>query len=75
MALAPLCSQLSELGRVYRLLRAFRPLVEAGPQQVIECSLLGDLVPHSLALTALFSRAPPELPSPHQVLAYSNFLI
>lgn len=67
VALAPLCKQLPELGRTYRLLRSFRPLVEASPETVAECSLLGSLVPHSLALTALFSHAPAELPSPHQV--------
>ncbi|XP_046688476.1 conserved oligomeric Golgi complex subunit 5-like [Homalodisca vitripennis] len=50
VALAPLCKQLSELGRVYRLLRSFRPLVEAEPQHLADCELLGDLVPHSLAL-------------------------
>ncbi|KAG8336187.1 Conserved oligomeric Golgi complex subunit [Homalodisca vitripennis] len=71
VALAPLCKQLSELGRVYRLLRSFRPLVEAEPQHLADCELLGDLVPHSLALMSLFSRAPPELPSPHQSANWS----
>lgn len=67
MAISPLCKQLSELGRTYRLLRSFRPLIETNPEDVAECNLLGELVPHSLALMSLFSRAPPELPSPHQV--------
>lgn len=71
VAISPLCKQLSELGRVYRLLRSFRPLIEAAPEEVAECPLLGHLVPHSLALMSLFSRAPPELPSPHQSANWS----
>ncbi|XP_054282673.1 conserved oligomeric Golgi complex subunit 5 [Macrosteles quadrilineatus] len=72
VALAPLCPQLVSLGRVYRLLRQFRSLVEVSvPEQVAECPLLGELVPHSLALMSLFSFAPPELPSPHQSANWS----
>ncbi|XP_075214517.1 conserved oligomeric Golgi complex subunit 5 four way stop isoform X2 [Lycorma delicatula] len=71
VAISPLCKQLSELGRSYRLLRSFRPLIEAAPQEVADCSLLGDLIPYSLALMSLFSRAPSELPSPHQSANWS----
>uniref|UniRef100_A0A1B6CBT0 Conserved oligomeric Golgi complex subunit 5 n=1 Tax=Clastoptera arizonana TaxID=38151 RepID=A0A1B6CBT0_9HEMI len=70
-AVSPLCKQLSELGRTYRLLRSFRPLIETSPEEVAECNLLGELIPHSLALMSLFNRAPPEIPSPHQSANWS----
>ncbi|RZF41018.1 hypothetical protein LSTR_LSTR002650 [Laodelphax striatellus] len=73
-AISPLCKQLTELGRNYKLLRAFRPLVSAAPQEVADCPLLGDLVPHSLALTCLFSRAPPELPANWSIDRLSQWL-
>lgn len=79
MAISPLCSRPSELGRPYRIVRSFRPLLFQTIQHVIASPSIGDVIPYSTVLHFLFARAPPELRSPHQtagwsVSRYSNWL-
>ena len=49
------------------------------PQEIANNSALGETVPYSLALLHLFSHAPDEMKSPHQVilqiLTTFNFLL
>ncbi|KAL1124668.1 hypothetical protein AAG570_001292, partial [Ranatra chinensis] len=70
-AVSPLCSQLSELGPVYSTLRSLKPLMLATAQEVATSPVLGQVIPYSLAITTLFSRGPPQLPSPHQSVGWS----
>lgn len=78
-AISPLCTQLSELGKIYRTLRSLRALVTAPITEVVASPVLGQVIPYSLIITFLISRGPPELPSPHQsvdwtIAAYSEWL-
>lgn len=59
----------SELGRSYRILRSFRPLLFQTVDHLAQSTTVGDVVPYSLVLHFLFARAPAELKSPHQVRA------
>ncbi|XP_062338833.1 conserved oligomeric Golgi complex subunit 5 isoform X1 [Osmerus eperlanus] len=79
MAVAPLCRRVSELGRPYRLLRSFRPLLFQNSELIASSSAVGDLIPYSTLLHFLFTKAPTELKSPHQraewsIARYSQWL-
>ncbi|CAL9683319.1 unnamed protein product [Knipowitschia caucasica] len=71
MAVAPLCRRVSDLGRPYRMLRSFRPLLFQASELLVYNPAVGDLVPYSTVLHLLFSRGPPELKGPHQRAEWS----
>ncbi|KAK7476321.1 hypothetical protein BaRGS_00032439 [Batillaria attramentaria] len=71
MAISPFCRRVADLGRDYRILRAFRPLLFQTVEHVAHSPALGEIIPYSTALHFLFARAPPELRSPHQVSDWS----
>ncbi|KAI7792095.1 conserved oligomeric Golgi complex subunit 5 [Triplophysa rosa] len=71
LAMAPLCRRVSDLGKAYRLLRSFRPLLFQTNEHIASSQTLGDLIPYSTILHFLFSRAPAELKSPHQRAEWS----
>uniref|UniRef100_A0A3Q3WBS5 Conserved oligomeric Golgi complex subunit 5 n=1 Tax=Mola mola TaxID=94237 RepID=A0A3Q3WBS5_MOLML len=68
MAVAPLCRRVSDLGRPYRMLRAFRPLLFQTNEVIASSPAVGDLIPYSTLMHFLFTRAPAELKSPHQTV-------
>ncbi|KAI5742805.1 hypothetical protein M8J77_011489 [Diaphorina citri] len=70
-AVSPLCKQLSQLGKTYRLLRSLRPLLLQSPEEIAQCPLLGDVIPYSYVLMLLFSHGPPEIVSPHESANWS----
>lgn len=72
MALAPLCQHVGDLGRPYKLLRSFRPMLFQTPQHLAQSPVLGDIVPYSLVLHFLFARAPAELRSPYEAASWSR---
>ncbi|KAK1790241.1 hypothetical protein P4O66_014161 [Electrophorus voltai] len=79
LAVAPLCRRVSDLGKPYRLLRAFRPLLFQTSEHIASSQVVGDLIPYSTILHLLFTRAPAELKSPHQraewsIARYSHWL-
>uniref|UniRef100_A0A665TPQ1 Conserved oligomeric Golgi complex subunit 5 n=1 Tax=Echeneis naucrates TaxID=173247 RepID=A0A665TPQ1_ECHNA len=79
MAVAPLCRRVSDLGKSYRMLRSFRPLLFQTSELIATSSAVGDLIPYSTLLHFLFTRAPSELKSPHQrsewsIARYSQWL-
>ncbi|KAM9824237.1 conserved oligomeric Golgi complex subunit 5 isoform 3-T3 [Neosynchiropus ocellatus] len=79
MAVAPMCRRVSDLGKPYRMLRSFRPLLFQTSNLICSSPAVGELIPFSTLLHFLFSRAPPELKSPHQrtewsVARYSQWL-
>ncbi|XP_063073972.1 conserved oligomeric Golgi complex subunit 5 [Engraulis encrasicolus] len=79
LAVAPLCRRVSDLGKPYRLLRSFRPLLFQTNELIGSSQALGDVIPYSIILHFLFTRAPPELKSPHQraewsIARYSQWL-
>ena len=67
LAINPLCQRPSDLGRPYRIVRSFRPLLFQTVEHVAVSSCIGDVIPYSVILHFMFARAPPELKSPHQV--------
>uniref|UniRef100_A0A3Q1F9P7 Conserved oligomeric Golgi complex subunit 5 n=1 Tax=Acanthochromis polyacanthus TaxID=80966 RepID=A0A3Q1F9P7_9TELE len=69
LAVAPLCRRVSDLGKPYRMLRSFRPLLFQTSELIASSPAVGDLIPYSTLLHFLFTRAPSELKSPHQVCA------
>ncbi|XP_059152670.1 conserved oligomeric Golgi complex subunit 5-like [Physella acuta] len=71
LAISPLCRRPADLGKSYRLLRAFRPLLFQTVEHVSQSPALGEIIPYSTALQFLFARAPPELKSPHQISDWS----
>uniref|UniRef100_A0A3Q3NLZ0 Conserved oligomeric Golgi complex subunit 5 n=1 Tax=Mastacembelus armatus TaxID=205130 RepID=A0A3Q3NLZ0_9TELE len=70
MAVAPLCRRVSDLGKPYRMLRSFRPLLFQTSELIASSPAVGDLIPYSTLLHFLFTRAPSELKSPHQLYAH-----
>ncbi|KAG7455953.1 hypothetical protein MATL_G00246540 [Megalops atlanticus] len=79
LAVAPLCRRVSDLGKAYRLLRSFRPLLFQTSEHIASSQAVGDLIPYSTILHFLFTRAPAELKSPHQraewsIARYSQWL-
>lgn len=71
LCLSPLCPQMSELGKPYRMLRAFRPTLFQTPEHIVHSSAVGDTLPYSTVMHMLFSRAPPEIRSPNQTADWS----
>ncbi|XP_038667266.1 conserved oligomeric Golgi complex subunit 5 isoform X2 [Scyliorhinus canicula] len=79
LAVAPLCRRVSDLGKPYRLLRSFRPLLFQTSEHISTSPAVGDIVPYSTILHFLFTRAPADLKPPHQraewsVARYSQWL-
>ena len=68
LAIAAFYDRPTELGRSYRILRSFRPLLFQTMDHLAQSAALGDVIPYSLVLHFLFARAPTELKSPHQVI-------
>uniref|UniRef100_A0A8C5NE61 Conserved oligomeric Golgi complex subunit 5 n=1 Tax=Gouania willdenowi TaxID=441366 RepID=A0A8C5NE61_GOUWI len=71
MAVAPLCRRVSDLGKAYRMLRSFRPLLFQSSELITNSPAVGELIPYSTLLHFLFSRAPPDLKSPYQSAEWS----
>ncbi|KAG8577236.1 hypothetical protein GDO81_010109, partial [Engystomops pustulosus] len=79
LAVAPMCRRVADLGRSYRLLRSFRPLLFQTSEHIANSASVGDIIPYSVILQFLFTRAPPELKSPYQraewsIARYSQWL-
>lgn len=76
LALSPFCRRLIDLGKHYKILKSFRSLLILSPEEFINNAAVGDVVPYDIVLHHLFSRAPLEIRSPHQVrlLAQCNSL-
>ncbi|XP_029318165.1 conserved oligomeric Golgi complex subunit 5 [Cottoperca gobio] len=79
MAVAPLCRRVSDLGKPYRMLRSFRPLLFQTSELIASSPAVGELFPYSTLLHFFFTRAPSELKSPHQraewsIARYSQWL-
>lgn len=71
LAISPLCSRPSELGRPYRVVRSFRPLLFLTVEHIAESPSVGEVIPFSTVLHFLFARAPKEMRSPHQSAGWS----
>ncbi|KAM4748513.1 conserved oligomeric Golgi complex subunit 5 [Rhinophrynus dorsalis] len=79
LAVAPLCRRVADLGKSYRLLRSFRPLLFQTSEHIANSTSVGDIIPFSVILQFLFTRAPPDLKSPYQraewsIARYSQWL-
>ncbi|XP_057373546.1 conserved oligomeric Golgi complex subunit 5-like [Daphnia carinata] len=79
LAISSFYDRPTELGRSYRVLRSFRPLLFQTVEHLAQSPAVGDVIPYSLVLHFLFARAPAELKSPHQgagwsVVRYSKWL-
>ncbi|XP_005076292.1 conserved oligomeric Golgi complex subunit 5 [Mesocricetus auratus] len=72
LAVGPLCRRVSDLGKSYRMLRSFRPLLFQTSEHVAENPAVGDVIPFSITLQFLFTRAPAELKSPFQRAEWSH---
>ncbi|CAF3004969.1 unnamed protein product [Rotaria sp. Silwood2] len=71
LALSPFCRRLTDLGKHYKILKAFRSLLILNTEEFQNNSAIGDVVPYDIVLHHLFSRAPIEMRSPHQVMNWS----
>ena len=71
LALSPFCRRLIDLGKHYKILKAFRSLLILSSEEFVNNAAVGDVVPYDIVLHHLFSRAPLELRSPHQVMGWS----
>ncbi|XP_004598650.2 conserved oligomeric Golgi complex subunit 5 [Ochotona princeps] len=72
LAVGPFCRRVSDLGRSYRMLRSFRPLLFQTNEHVANSPALGDVIPYSVIIQFLFTRAPVELRSPFQRAEWSH---
>lgn len=70
-AVGPLCRRVSDLGKSYKLLRSFRPLLFQSAEYIASNPALGESLPYSLVLHHLFAQAPAYLKSPHEVAGWS----
>uniref|UniRef100_A0A8C5VGE7 Conserved oligomeric Golgi complex subunit 5 n=1 Tax=Microcebus murinus TaxID=30608 RepID=A0A8C5VGE7_MICMU len=66
LAVGPFCRRVSNLGKSDRMLRSFRPLLFQTSENVANSPTLGDIIPFSVIIQFLFSRAPAEMKSPLQ---------
>ncbi|CAF1581894.1 unnamed protein product [Adineta steineri] len=71
LALSPFCRRLTDLGKHYKILKAFRSLLILTTDEIQNNSAVGDIVPYDIVLQHLFSRAPNEMRSPHQAMNWS----
>ncbi|XP_067934499.1 conserved oligomeric Golgi complex subunit 5-like isoform X2 [Watersipora subatra] len=71
LAVHPLCKRVGDLGKSYKLIRAFRPLLFQSTEHILQSPAIGDVIPISTVLHYLFTRAPEQLLSPHQVANWS----
>lgn len=71
LAISPLCNRPSELGRPYRVVRSFRPLLFLTVEHIADSPSVGEVIPFSTVLHFLFARAPQEMRSPHQSAGWS----
>jgi conserved oligomeric golgi complex subunit 5 len=61
-----------DLGKQYRLLRSFKPLLFQEAQVIADSPLIGNLIPYSLAIQFLISAyGPPEIKSAHENRGWS----
>ncbi|KAM9650846.1 conserved oligomeric Golgi complex subunit 5 isoform 2-T3 [Trichechus inunguis] len=72
LAVGPFCRRISDLGKSYRMLRSFRPLLFQTNECVASSPVLGDIIPFSVIIQFLFTRAPAELKSPFQRAEWSH---
>ncbi|KAM7121279.1 conserved oligomeric Golgi complex subunit 5 isoform 1-T1 [Molossus nigricans] len=72
LAVGPFCRRVSDLGKSYRMLRSFRPLLFQTSEHVASSPALGDIIPFSIIIQFLFTRAPAELKSPFQRAEWSH---
>uniref|UniRef100_A0A2K6K5R9 Conserved oligomeric Golgi complex subunit 5 n=1 Tax=Rhinopithecus bieti TaxID=61621 RepID=A0A2K6K5R9_RHIBE len=72
LAVGPFCRRVSDLGKSYRMLRSFRPLLFQASEHVANSPALGDVIPFSIIIQFLFTRAPTELKSPFQRAEWSH---
>ncbi|CAO2586083.1 Conserved oligomeric Golgi complex subunit 5, partial [Lemmus lemmus] len=72
LAVGPLCRRVSDLGKSYRMLRSFRPLLFQTSEHVADSPAVGDVIPFSIIIQFLFTRAPAELKSPFQRAEWSH---
>ncbi|XP_052041942.1 conserved oligomeric Golgi complex subunit 5 [Apodemus sylvaticus] len=72
LAVGPLCRRVSDLGKSYRMLRSFRPLLFQTSEHVVDSPAVGDVIPFSIVIQFLFTRAPAELKSPFQRAEWSH---
>jgi len=61
---------LNAIGPSYQLLRAFRALLFLKPEDIVDYSGLGCVVPYSTCLHLIISRCPPVMPSPQSTLGW-----
>ncbi|XP_054168864.1 conserved oligomeric Golgi complex subunit 5-like [Oppia nitens] len=72
MALTPLCQPISRLGRQYRVLRSFKPLLIQTPESIAKSCAIGDLIAYPLIIQFLISNyAPNEIKSAHHYMNWS----
>uniref|UniRef100_A0A670YZ28 Conserved oligomeric Golgi complex subunit 5 n=1 Tax=Pseudonaja textilis TaxID=8673 RepID=A0A670YZ28_PSETE len=79
LAVAPLCRRVSDLGKSYKLLRSFRPMLFQTSEHISNSPAVGDVIAYSTVIQFLFTRAPTELKSPFQradwtIARYSRWL-
>nr|XP_021528954.1 conserved oligomeric Golgi complex subunit 5 [Aotus nancymaae] len=72
LAVGPFCRRVSDLGKSYRMLRSFRPLLFQTSEHVANSPAVGDVIPFSIIIQFLFTRAPAELKSPFQRAEWSH---
>ncbi len=72
MAIGPLCQRIGDLGKTYRILRSFKPLLFQNAEAISKSAAIGDLIPYSLVLQFLISCfAPNDIKSPHENMSWS----
>jgi hypothetical protein len=74
LALIPFCAKTNELGSPHQMMRSLRRLLFLAPDNFLsQPAGVGDIIPFSCVLNFLFSLAPTDMKSPHQVQNWTEF--
>ncbi|KAJ6222103.1 hypothetical protein RDWZM_000648 [Blomia tropicalis] len=72
LAILPISERMGDMGRSYKVLRAFKTLLFLTPEEVAKSETLGNPIPYHLILFYLISNfAPEDFRSPQKILDYS----
>ena len=71
LAILPISERMGDMGRSYKVLRAFKTLLFLTPEEVAKSETLGNPIPYHLILFYLISNfAPEDFRSPQKILDY-----
>lgn len=63
--------KLSDLGKSYRILRAFKPMLKQDLNEIAKSAVIGDIIPYSMVIHYLIAAFSNEIQLPNEMMAWS----